>query len=89
MNSVDSGTPAEPLGLLPVRLERERSRGFTELLFIELIVERWHIHIALVELATEFCQLGHIRGATRVAAGTVGESTKPQFHWATFIRIGC
>ena len=70
--------------LLLVRLERSRSRGSTKLLLIELILEWCKIHIALVELAIKFCRLRHIRRATRVVAATVGETTKPRFHMATF-----
>ena len=49
----------------------------------ELVVERCNIHIALVELAIEFCRFQHIRGAMRVIAGTVGDSTKWWFDWST------
>ena len=50
----------------------------------KLVVERCNIHIALVGLAIEFCRLRHVRGATRVVARAVGESTKQWFHRAAF-----
>ena len=53
-------------------------------LLYELAVEQCNIHIALVELVMEFCGLHLIRGATKVVADAVIESTKPQSHWAAF-----